>query len=417
MRTTALSPKAKALPLPNVEWELTEDLHGRSAISGIFNGTFTRATIATGDSNGLIYRVASGEPRYGAKNDALGVLIEGARTNAISYSEQLDGTGWLNANCTITSNTDVSPDGITTADTITTTGTTDPRIQKNISISADTTSYTFSVYLKKQTAKIQFAAVRMSFSGGTVKFTTVVVNENTGTITASSSADASITAVGEYWRVSITDADNGTNTILSSQIYPGYNLNGSINSNFQSGASSVAWGTQLENAAFPSSYIPTTSAVTRNADILSYSLGSWFNTSEGTIVCDVYVPYVGSSNSFIFSLDDGTANEMIQVYRGSGTGLNYNIVDGGVSQVAISSASKFANGQISKIAIAWKLNDFAIYLDGTQIGTDAAGTLPTVTTLRISTDQAGANAGYQNIKNIRYYLTRLSNADLVRLTR
>jgi len=388
MRTTALSPKAQALPLPNVEWELTEDLHGRSATSGIFNGTFTRATIATGDSNGLVYRVASGEPRYGAKNDALGVLIEDARTNILLYSDQFDDVSWGKSGITVNANVGIAPDGLLTMDRITFTASATDQIAQNKTLAAGT--YTLSWYARTES--------------GTKAFRLDNYNATDG---HSFSAEKTATTTVQRFTHTFTVITGGLTNSPRIQ-----------NDAAGTAGSMLIWGAQLENAAFPSSYIPTTSAaVTRNADQLSYPLGSWFNTSEGTIVCDVYVPYVGSSNSFIFSLDDGTANEMIQVYRGSGTGLNYNIVDGGVSQVAISSASKFANGQISKIAIAWKLNDFAIYLDGTQIGTDAAGTLPTVTTLRISTDQAGANAGYQNIKNIRYYPTRLSNADLVKLTR
>jgi len=390
MRTTALSPKAQALPLPNVEWELTEDLHGRSAISGIFNGTFTRATIATGDSNGLVYRVASGEPRYGAKNDALGVLIEDARTNILLYSDQFDDVSWGKSGITVNANVGIAPDGLLTMDRITFTASATDQIAQNKTLAAGT--YTLSWYARTES--------------GTKAFRLDNYNATDG---HSFSAEKTATTTVQRFTHTFTVITGGLTNSPRIQ-----------NDAAGTAGSMLIWGAQLENAAFPSSYIPTTSAaVTRNADQLSYPLGSWFNTSEGTIVCDVYVPYVDANTSAQIIVHDGTLNNRIELYRQSGVNQVATIVDGGVTQVLTSVANKWtANGQTSKLAISWKLNDVSVYMDGTNIISDTTATIPTgLTILTIGNQPVSSASDYANYKNIKYYQSRLSNADLVRLTR
>ena len=60
--------------------------------------TYTRASTATFvGSNGLIQTAASGAARFDhnpTTGESLGLLVEEARTNRVTYSEQFDNAGW-----------------------------------------------------------------------------------------------------------------------------------------------------------------------------------------------------------------------------------------------------------------------------------------------------------------------------------
>jgi hypothetical protein len=115
----------------------------------------------------------------------------------------------------------------------------------------------------------------------------------------------------------------------------------------------------------------------------------------------------------IISLDDGTANERIELYA-SGASLKFRVIDGGVTQCDITLGTIAAN-TFYKAAVAWSANDFAGCLSGGTVATDSAGTLPTVDRMRIGSDQAG---NYQNghQKRTARFLTRLTNAELQLIT-
>ena len=70
-----------------------------------------------------------------------------------------------------------------------------------------------------------------------------------------------------------------------------------------------------------------------------------------------------------------------------------------------------------KIAFAYKQNDFVVYMNGAQIGTDTNGTVPTMSRLFVgkyyATDTYNINAG---INQAALFKTRLTNAELASLT-
>ena len=85
--------------------------------------TFTRSTTGTYlGSDGLLKTAAVDEPRleYDAQGNALGLLIEEARTNLLSYSQEFDDNYWTKTgSTTVIANNAVAPDGTTTADKVT----------------------------------------------------------------------------------------------------------------------------------------------------------------------------------------------------------------------------------------------------------------------------------------------------------
>jgi hypothetical protein len=68
-----------------------------------------------------------------------------------------------------------------------------------------------------------------------------------------------------------------------------------------------------------------------------------------------------------------------------------------------------------KLAVAYKQNDFVMYLNGVQIATDTSGNVPTCTRMYIGRYiDGGIRMG--DVKSLDLYNTRLSNTELQALT-
>jgi hypothetical protein len=177
-----------------------------------------------------------------------------------------------------------------------------------------------------------------------------------------------------------------------------------------------AGGVQAENADSVSTYIPTTTGtVTRgDEDFVETTIGTWFNTIEGTLVASATLDNVGTGSDApaIVAINDNTTSEELQIYatRSSGT-RGFKVVDGGVTQ-ADTAAGAATNGTPFTVAAAYKANDVASSVDGAAVVTDVSVTLPTPTRWRLGGNGAGGNRVKGWIRSFAYYRKRLVNADL-----
>ena len=178
------------------------------------------------------------------------------------------------------------------------------------------------------------------------------------------------------------------------------------------------YGLQLESSAtYPSSYIPnhgTSGGVTRAADSCSVTGASdVIGQTEGTLYAEVVIERAALSTDRLLILNDGTGNERIGISLGA-TGLIYAfVVYGNVTQSEIISSGNTAG--VYKVAFAYKANDFAFYINGTQIGTDTNGTIPSCSRVDIG-NQLGVSQLGGGIKQATLFNERLSNAELAALT-
>jgi hypothetical protein len=69
----------------------------------------------------------------------------------------------------------------------------------------------------------------------------------------------------------------------------------------------------------------------------------------------------------------------------------------------------------SRLAYAYKLNDFAFAASGSLVGTDTSGTVPSPTAMRIGARDDGLQIN-GHLAAVRYYKKRLPNAKLAQLT-
>jgi hypothetical protein len=181
----------------------------------------------------------------------------------------------------------------------------------------------------------------------------------------------------------------------------------------------IIWGTQVEAGAYPTSYIPTTSAaVTRLADVaLTASVPSLIGQTEGTLFIEFERINLFAGSWFILSnLAGTTANsyfDSIYFFQLPNGIFVVEAYISNVQQFAFSGAGLSISKH--KIAIGYKANDFVLYIDGVQIGTDTSGSVPAMNFLTIG---GGADGGAQsqNVNIAAVYPTRLSNAELQSLT-
>ena len=168
---------------------------------------------------------------------------------------------------------------------------------------------------------------------------------------------------------------------------------------------------QLEQGAFATSVIPTTTAAaTRAADIstsvaTSVFESSWYRQDEGTF----YGEATGVSGGATITVRaSANAGERMQFANGPG-------------QTAVISAAAnqaiFGSPGTNKQAFAFKANDFAQKRVGFALETDSSGTVPVVNTATIGKfDFGGQDSLNGHIRRLVFWPVRAPNTTLESLT-
>lgn len=351
---------------------------------------------------------------------ARGLLVEEQRTNLLLRSEEFDNASWSKSRATVTANATTSPDGTADADKLVedTTASNTHQVAQTFSATSGT-SYSFSVYLKaaeRTWAFLQFSSnmfADVTARGAYINLSTGVVGTTLGSPTV-----AVTNAGGGWWRVTMTAAATATASPAAS-IYPATGDGGVFYTG--DGTSGIyIYGAQLEAGAFATSYIPTVaSQVTRTADVAAINapnFASWYNASEGTFLVEAD-SFVNVTTAFAYRVaasSDGTGSNLIGpfMYNGKWGG---NVRVAGVDQCDLQQNASYTANTPAKVALAYKANDFAASVNGNAALTDTSGSVPTVDRLSIGSLNAG-NFINGHIRSIRYYPTRLTNAQLQALT-
>jgi hypothetical protein len=352
---------------------------------------FTRSTSATRvNKQGLIEVVRNNKPRIDYKDSAKGALIlEPSRSNLFLYSESLE-TGWTGAGTNppvLTASQFISPDGSQNASRlqIPSTGTTS--IFYQLFSHTIGTQYTISGYVKSNTSTNQEFKLYGDFG-------------------APSGISGVLTATSEWQRFSFTYTATATGS-RSGGFYYVPNI----------AADLQVYGIQVEVGSYSTSFIPTQgSTVTRVAETANGAGNSEvFNDSEGVLFADVSA-LADDQTLRMLSVSDGTNNNRIRInYTTTSNQLQARIVDGGSTVVDFIENLNDITIPV-KLAIKYKINDCALWVNGFKVATDTSATMPSgLKTLNFDGGDGGFDF-YSSTKELGYYDAALTDTELEYLT-
>jgi hypothetical protein len=337
------------------------------------------------------------------------ILVEPQRTNLALYSEQFDNAAWTKNAATISANSIVAPNGTLTADKLVEDTTNDAHYL-DIRPTVNNSINTSSIYVKAA-GRTKFQ-LREGSNGDLVTFDL-------------SNPSGNIISVGNGWfRVWLSTTPDATTYIFQLRL-----LNDSGNLVYTGNGTSglYVWGAQLEAGSYATSYIPTVaSSVTRNADVISKTgISSLIGQTEGTVFIEhIYNTEITNpigADDIVIGFSNGTLNNLLLIIH-YGSGVNsYNnklrlyIRNAGADQALIDLAGTTTGTY--KIAVAYKNNDVAFYVNGVQVGIDTSVSVPTLSNLYLY-DFLGTNTKYNTdkVKSAAIWKTRLDNATLAQLT-
>ena len=328
-------------------------------------------------------------PRIDFTDDPTGhLLLEPQSTNLLTYSEDFNQWSKLNGGTgslpIVTSNNSTSPDGTQNADKI--------------------------IFNKgNATSNSDYSLIRLDYGGSDINGTSSVYLKSDVNIDIEISSDdisyKTISVTTNWNRFEVSDA---TSDRLS------MGLRGTEPSN--SSATIYAWGAQLEQLPYATSYIPTSgSTVTRNQEICNNSgTASDFNSEEGVLYAEIAALADDLTNRFI-SLTDGTDSNSVTIfYGGVSNRIRTEIKSGAVTQANLLTTS-YPITNYNKIAVKYKGNDFALWVNGVEVATDTSGSTP-IGLNDLSFNRANILDFYGKTKNLQVFNYALTDEELQTLT-
>jgi len=399
-------------PAPSTSWDfMTGVLDSRITASGGANATRVNA------AGNLVTAVT---PRFDYDPVTLmplGMYVEIGATNIQIQSNGWGAAPWTPTDTVITANNATSPDGTLNAARAVE-GSVGTALVTNAQLTVTSgLVYSVSRYFKYGNCRwVVMAVTNPSFAnGGQVWFD--IQNGVTGVAQALGTGTnlvARIYPAGNGWYRCTVSVIMGAITGMLVRNWSAINDFSLVR---QSGATYYMYGAQVEQVNYPTSYIPTVAtSVARTADSLlvtGANFTSWYNATQGTMMVEHELGGFGAVNNPLFSIDDNTANNKITAARTQPVGVaSLAVSTASVAQAAYNTANGALPTTLSKVAAAWKLNDFALVLNGSAVAVDTAGTIPTVTQMRIG--GVSPVAAYLNgrIRKIQYWNTRLTDSQL-----
>ncbi len=330
------------------------------------------------------------------------LLVEPQRTNLITYSEDFTNAIWLNVSFgtgvepVITSNYTTSPDGTNNASRIifdrgSVGASNASMLRTNITGLTNPHSSSISFYAKSNTAS---------------NYTLIWYNESFG------SEEIIITPTWTRYTLS-------SNSLLNTNDRFQFGLWDFVGTTSSTYADVSVWAAQFEENSYPTSYIKTQgSTVTRNKDQYEKTgISDKINSEEGVLFTEMSALSDDLTDRYIM-LSDGGWNNRIQLnYENVSNTIEARVFVGGSQQFDTS----FVLNDITlnnKFAIKWKVNDFALWVNGVEVDTDSSGSVPSANTLNELSfkDGQGSNNFFGKVRQLQVYKTALSDSELATLT-
>jgi hypothetical protein len=364
--------------------------------------TFTRNNPGTRvNASGNIESVGVDLPRINYEGGCGSWLLEPSRSNLQIYSEEFDNGIWNKTRASITPNDAISPSGLLDADKLVGVSGSSSYIFDGISVTSGDV-YTISVFTKFIDIN-EFVIVNFTQSGNAyfnIENGTVI--SNFGTFT-----EPKIENYGNGWyRCSVKFTATATGNVNY-----GFFLNNAIDKSVH------IWGAQIEVGSYATSYIPTTgSAVTRSADSATNAGSSdLISSTEGVLYLEVAA--LTSINNFeSISLSNGGVDERIRFTLNSVENTISVQVTSGGSTVLFRNSTLSDITAFNKVAIKYKQDDYAIWINGVEEHSNITGAVPTLNELNFTSGGDVGNKFIGNVKCVSVFEEALTDAELTCLT-
>jgi hypothetical protein len=336
------------------------------------------------------------------------LLLEPQRTNLVLQSQDFDNASWSKSNSSVTANSTTSPDGTTNADSLIENTANSLHLVSQVNFSAGT--YTTSVYVKANTRNWVYLTIYDGVADRGAFFnvsTGVVGNIDTG-------VTASIQSVGNGWYRCIVTA-TPVATFSSSIQLATANGTRTYLGNGTSGL--FIWGFQLEAGAYPTTYIPTTSATaTRVADLGSNDVfGSTYTLDADFCLFQDFECFDFVNNVYWSGGNYATGGDYRSYMITYNTG---NITLFGVNEVTAAQLTTFTFSTNTRYKVAVRRVGSTInwFINGTKYSNTTGTTTTTVKIRSIS----GASLGGKNTMKLNEAIIfedeTLTDADCIALT-
>jgi hypothetical protein len=388
--------------------------------------TFTRSSGGSYvGADGLIKYAGVNEARFDhdpSSGESLGLLVEEARTNLFTRSEEFD--IWNKFNVSVLLNSGSSPDGNFNAIQIIEDATINAHyLSRTTGTITSGLPYTASCFAKSTNPNrffsLIFEGAALLFEGVNPRASFDLTSGKINTITAATSAK--IENYGNGWyRCSVTATPSATgSSAIQLRLQTNVTANVMIGPYTGDGVSGLyIWGAQLEQGAFPTSYIPTQASTrTRaadNASITGKNFSDFYNQSEGTVFSKTK-SILTSSNGFIWIIDNSSTatSERMELFRVS-TNYRVRIAPPSGSDIIFENIifSELDLNDFNNCIIAYKEDDSTTFSNARQTFTVSRGKIPILNRLRFSS--SGPQVKW--ITNFKYWPKRLTNQQIRLLT-
>jgi hypothetical protein len=322
------------------------------------------------NSAGLIETVAANMPRITWErgvDQCPNLLVEKTIENINPYSEALDNAEYGVVALTVVTNQIVSPDGLITADFLKedNTNTTHRLYRNNTSTVTNGAVYVMSAFIKPNGRGIYLVDDAQSAAYACWDSNGLFVRS--GTI---------ISTFTETWpngwlRVGFSYTKTNTSGRINIYLYDGISVANPPSYLGDNVKGCYVWGLQHELNTFISSYIPTTTVKTRNADVISKTgIGTLLSGAKG-LFADCYLQagsLAGENvNRRVVSLSTGGGSNAIAIGRYEGI-IRVIANNSGIDITDILITTPFKNKRI-KVFVAFDIvaNTLKMYVNGALV--------------------------------------------------
>jgi hypothetical protein len=321
----------------------------------------------TGIADGDIVRMPNNAARVEYDSAGTrGLLVEGARTNSVLRSQELDNASWLKvsgvvAAPTVTANFAIAPDGTLTAE----------RVQIP-SVDASGTQWSSVA----QAVVVTPGACSVYLKGNGTSGTTNLCAQ-AGTIVCSQCSYDS----ASWSRCTVVNTITSSNFYIGNMALAGYDVTA------RPAQDVLVWGAQCEAGSYVTSYIPTTTgSATRAAESAYVSLTSPSSTQS---IAATRTGPTGAAGAQVFAITqtNGSGAYGIGVYVSGGT--RSGLVGNAPSVLTVAGT----HTSVSRAWASWDSTTFTVNYDGTQNTSTPGASITARNSLTIGMDTASGGSG------------------------